>query len=40
MKWFALVPSMFTPSSPKHHIAKAEAIGKNKKQLEKLLCKL
>ena len=40
MKWFALVHSMFTPSSTKNHIAKAEAMGKNKKQLEKLLGKL
>ena len=40
MKWSALVPSMFTPSPTKNHIAKAEAMGKNKKRLEKLLCKL
>ena len=40
MKWFALIPSMFTPSSTKNHIAKVEAMGKNKKQLERLLCKL
>ena len=33
MKWFALVPSMFTPSLTKNHIAKAEAMSKNKKQL-------
>ena len=32
MTWFALTPSMFTPSSTKNHIAKAEAMGKNKKQ--------
>ena len=40
MKWFALVHSLLTSSSTKNYIAKAEAMGKNKKQLEKLLCKL
>ena len=40
MKWFVLVHTSFASTPTKNDIAKPEAMGKNKKQREKVHCRL
>ena len=40
MKWFVLVHTLSMSTPTENHIAKPEAMGKNKKQREKVHCRL